>query len=113
MPTAVVWPGTTWTTAEVPNERTRPPEPNAVNVTAAEPAPAPSSRTVAVTQVLPAAGTLTSGALVDWWLTLAGPAVQEQVLTAGWGALAALTAVRTVSVVLKLVKPTPGLPPVR
>jgi hypothetical protein len=54
---------------------------------------------------------LTSGGLVYWWLTLAGPLVQRQVLTAGWGALAMLTTVRTISVLIKLLKPTRGYRP--
>ncbi|HEX8766881.1 MAG TPA: glycosyltransferase family 2 protein [Jatrophihabitans sp.] len=55
--------------------------------------------------------TVASGGLVYWWLTLAGPLVQRQVLTAGWGALAMLTAVRTISVVIKLLTPTRGYRP--
>ena len=54
---------------------------------------------------------LVSSGFVYWWLTLAGVGIQEKVLTVGWGALAVLTCVRTVSVVFKLLKPTRGFRP--
>jgi poly-beta-1,6-N-acetyl-D-glucosamine synthase len=55
-------------------------------------------------------GLVCSG-FVYWWLTLAGVGIQEKVLTVGWGALAVLTCIRTLSVVLKLLKPTRGFRP--
>lgn len=54
---------------------------------------------------------LAASALAWWWVTHASSAVQEKVLTIGWGALAVLTAIRVVSVVVKLIKPTKGYKP--